>query len=183
MKDQKPFIQPYQESWVADFSTIKEVLSHQLQGLAIAIEHVGSTSVPGLAAKPIIDIDLIHKPNDFAKVNDGLTQLGYFHNGNQGIKDREAFKRDNSLSPHPTLDSIKHHLYVCPDFSQEFKRHLLFRDYLRKEAATRKEYESLKLQIAEEANQDRKVYATLKEEKARDFVEMVIGKALEGMEL
>ncbi len=178
MKNEHLLIQPYQESWANDFLKIKEVLIRQLHDISVTFEHVGSTSVPGLSAKPIIDIDLIHKPNDFSKIDNGLTQLGYFHNGDQGIAEREAFKREVSSKTHPILDWIKHHLYVCPDFSKELKRHLLFRDYLKGDEVTRKVYESLKLQIAEKADQDRKTYAKLKEVRATEFIESVLIEAL-----
>ncbi|MEM6829421.1 MAG: GrpB family protein, partial [Bacteroidota bacterium] len=113
----------------------------------------------------------------FPIIKNGLETLGYFHNGNQGIVDREVFKRNRTLSPHPVLDSIQHHLYVCPDFSEELKKHLLFRNYLRGHAEARKHYETIKIQLSKEANQDRKVYAMLKEEKASDFIASTLSKA------
>ena len=81
---------------------------------------------------------------------------------------------------HPVLDVITHHLYVCPAESAELKRHLLFRDYLREHGWAREEYRKLKKSIAERANQDRKMYADIKEEEAKAFVLRVVKLAESG---
>lgn len=178
MKKQNMLIQKYQYKWVNDFKQIKEILLKALEELNINIEHIGSTSIPNLAAKPIIDIDIIYySDDDFEKVKLGLESVGYYHNGDQGIFQREAFKRKPNKEKHEILDFIVHHLYVCPSESKELKRHLLFRDYLIKHAVARKEYETIKLQIAREANQDRKRYAAIKEIKAKGFIQSIIAKA------
>lgn len=173
-------IQEYQTQWNNDFQVIRSILDQALVGLNVSIEHVGSTAVPDLAAKPIIDIDIAFADNvRFAEIRSRLEHIGYFHNSNQGIRDREVFKRDNAPKAHPVLDSLAHHLYVCPVHSQELWRHLLFRDYLRKHTDARQEYQALKYRIAEEARQDRKNYAALKEIHAKAFVEMILTKAWE----
>jgi GrpB-like predicted nucleotidyltransferase (UPF0157 family) len=170
-------IQEYNRQWPADFQRIKTILSDALTGIPVTIEHVGSTAVPGLAAKPIIDIDVVLADrNDFESIKERLAQIGYYHNGDQGIADREVFKRSTS-EYEEVLDAIAHHLYVCSIDSEELKRHLLFRDYLHTHAAARNEYQQLKQQLAEEANNDRKRYAQLKEEKAKAFIEGILAKA------
>ena len=117
---------PYDEKWITEFERIKKELLIVLKGYIIAIEHVGSTSVEGLAAKPVIDIDvIINDYSSFEDIKSRLAQIGYAHEGDLGIKDREAFKYENK--PH----LMKHHLYVCPAYSEELKRHIAFRDYLR----------------------------------------------------
>lgn len=164
-------IQPYHKSWEKDFILIKEIIIDLLGESYLEIEHIGSTAVPGLAAKPIIDIDLVyHQIDEFDKIKEGLESLGYYHNGNQGIPQREVFKRNKKSHYHEVLDGIDHHLYVCPANSPELKRHLLFRDYLRTHDDVREEYEDLKYEIARIAQQDKKVYAKLKEEMAREFI-------------
>lgn len=174
----KMLIQKYQTSWADYFLEIKKVINSSLLNLDIRIEHIGSTSVPKLAAKPIIDIDIVYSSNvKFETIKNGLVEIGYFHNGNQGIEDREVFKRKELNQQHEILDLIIHHLYVCPHYSEEFHRHIMFRDFLRKNKMERKQYEELKLQIAKEANQNRKVYAKIKETKARDFIESILKKA------
>jgi GrpB-like predicted nucleotidyltransferase (UPF0157 family) len=169
-------IQEYQESWIEDFNAIRDVLNETLRGLIVSIEHVGSTSIPNLAAKPIIDVDIIiDNYQSFDAVKSRLESIGYLHAGDQGIANREVFKRDKLLN-HKVLDSITHHLYVCPIDSEELKKHLLFRDFLRANTNARIEYERLKYEIADQANQDKKKYAELKEIKAKQFIDTVIAK-------
>jgi len=165
-------ILPYSPDWESQFLRIRELLATALGTTHLRIEHIGSTAVPGLAAKPIIDIDIVHaKDASFQPIIDALASLGYFHNGDQGIPGREVFKRRKPSAGHPVLDQLQHHLYACPEDSPELNRHLHFRDYLRINQAARNEYSQLKSDIAAAAGQDRKQYAILKETRARDFVE------------
>jgi GrpB-like predicted nucleotidyltransferase (UPF0157 family) len=176
-------IKEYEASWPERFDKISAVVGSALHGVAHRIEHVGSTSVSGLAAKPIIDIDIVYmKPCDFLEIGRRLYKLGYMHNGNQGILDREAFKRIESRRRHRILDKIRHHLYVCPAESAALNRHLLFRDYLRENAWARREYYALKKDIAVRANQDQKAYASMKEVEAKDFVLRIIELAESAIE-
>ncbi len=172
-------IQPYNEKWVADFQAIALILREALPNLDVQVEHVGSTSVPQLAAKAIIDLDLIYPPSvHFEEIKKGLVSLGYFHNGDQGIPQREVFKRQPVSLAHPVLDELEHHLYVCPLAGMEWQRHVRFRDYLKKDATTRMAYQALKVAIAAEVKQDRKAYASLKETRAKSFIETVLARAL-----
>lgn len=172
-------IRGYDPAWPAGFAKIRDILCAGLDDPAYSVEHVGSTSVPGLAAKPIIDIDIVYPDAAvFAALSDKLSTLGYTHNGDQGIPGREAFKRVEDGSD-AVLDVIRHHLYACPSDSLELRRHLLFRDYLRTHEEIRIEYEGLKFRIAVEAGQDHESYARLKESRARKFIEQIILKAEE----
>lgn len=171
-------IQKYNPLWVQHFKSLKKEFKHALQGIFVEIEHIGSTSVIGLAAKPIIDIDIVYwEDEDFEKIKTRLSAIGYFHNGDQGIYEREVFKRKDLVKKHPILDQLKHHLYVCPSDGNELKRHLLFRDFLRKNETVRKEYEKIKFEIAEEVNQNRKKYAALKELRAKEWIQSIIDLA------
>ncbi len=168
-------IQQYKESWPADFIAISKILKEVLLDLNITFEHIGSTSIPGLAAKPIIDIDIVYNlPDEFEKIRSELEKIGYYHNGNQGIVDREVFKRNNTANKYPILDSIAHHLYFCPANSKELQRHILFRDHLLKNETARIQYQAMKYEIAESAEQDRKKYAQLKEIKTSSFINRII---------
>ncbi len=132
-------VEPYSESWKDEFIRIKEFLLSALEGCVLAIEHVGSTSVEGLAAKPIIDVDIVIKDyNSFELVKDRLSKLGYTHEGDLGIKDRQAFKYKEMSG------LMKHHLYVCPEYSEQLKIHLAFRDYLRTHTEDRDWYADVK---------------------------------------
>ena len=144
----------------------------------LSIEHIGSTAIPNLAAKPIIDIDVVFDENtDFETIKRQLENIGYYHNGNQGIPDRDVFKRLKMSGKHAVLDGIVHHLYVCPIDSEELKKHILFRNYLITHEKERIQYQNMKFEIAEEAHQDHKKYAQLKEMKAQKFINDLIMKS------
>jgi GrpB-like predicted nucleotidyltransferase (UPF0157 family) len=148
---------PYDEKWKAEFERIKEELLLVLDNSIIAIEHVGSTSVEGLAAKPIIDIDIIIKDyNSFEDIKIRLAQIGYTHEGDLGIKDRQAFQYENKQH------LMKHHLFVCPAYSEELKRHITFRDYLRQNQKDRDWYGEVKTLAAERYPEDINSYMIAK---------------------
>ena len=134
---------PYDAAWKLDFAKIRDELAEALGKLALRIEHVGSTSVPGLSAKPIIDIDVVIRNYEvFDKVVAALGTIGYRHEGNLGIVGREAFKYDGK-------EHLRnHHLYVCTEDSPELRRHLAFRDYLRANPDAVKEYSRIKEEAA-----------------------------------
>ena len=126
MKTKKVVVVPYDQSWRSDFEEIKKEIEDVLGDLIIGIEHVGSTSVEGMSAKPCIDIDVVIKDSSVLDaVISKLGTIGYLHEGNLGIQDREAF----GYSDKSHLQ--KHHLYVCPQYSRELHRHITFRDFLR----------------------------------------------------
>ena len=139
---------PYDKKWQQDFLDIKKELTEALEmsqeqgSLALAIEHVGSTSVPGLSAKPIIDIDVVVRAGDVQAAIQALAGIGYNHEGNLGIPGREAF----GYSGKEHLR--EHHLYLCPENSPELKRHLAFRDFLRTHPQAVEEYSRIKLEAA-----------------------------------
>ncbi len=172
----KLLIQKYNPVWIKNFLKIKQELEIALAGIPYQIEHVGSTSVPDLDAKLIIDVDIIYKGNlSFEKIKAALLNIGYYHNGDQGIPKREVFKREGIIK-NPILDSITHHLYVCLQGSQGLERHLLSRDYLRKHQWAREKYQQMKYEIADKVNQDKKAYAELKELTINNFIDEIIEK-------
>ena len=130
---------PYDRAWKAAFDAIKEEVERALGDLVIGIEHVGSTSVEGLSAKPCIDIDVVIEDYGvFGEVVRRLADIGYIHEGDLGIPDREAF----CYSGKPHL--MTHHLYVCPQRSRELHRHITFRDFLRSHPDAAKQYGAVK---------------------------------------
>lgn len=139
MAARRVIVLPYDAAWAQDFISIRNELADALGDLALRIEHVGSTSVPGLSAKPIIDIDVVIR--DYA-VFDGaaaaLQRIGYRHEGNLGIAGREAFGYEGKAHLR------EHHLYVCPADSPELKRHTAFRDYLRSHPEAVRRYSRIK---------------------------------------
>lgn len=118
------------------------------------IEHIGSTAVPGIAAKPVIDIlvGVPPKANRAAYVA-VMRQLGYEHRGANGIPGRDYFVRGAPRS---------HQLHLVSWSSGLWRDHLAFRDYLRAHPHTAREYEALKRQFAIAFADDRPKYAEAK---------------------
>ena len=143
MATRQVMVLPYDACWKMDFLRIKDELQDALKGLALRIEHVGSTSVPGLSAKPIIDIDVVIEDDSrLEAVISALRGIGYRHEGNLGIVGREAFAYDGKEHLR------RHHLYVCPEDSPELKRHIAFRDYLRSHPGAARDYSRVKEEVA-----------------------------------
>jgi GrpB-like predicted nucleotidyltransferase (UPF0157 family) len=160
--------------WAVWFSRLREVICSRLGLPRSALHHVGSTSVPGLAAKPIIDMDLeIPGYEVFDEISGKLQTLGYADRGDLGIPDRISFSRRDPTVPYctPRRGWIDHHLYVCPSHSRELKRHLAFREVLLRNPKAREEYAALKRGLEAEAMGERKIYVALKEERARLFID------------
>ena len=149
MRTANVVVLPYDARWKTDFEAIKQELLPAVGDLIIAIEHVGSTSVEGLSAKPCIDIDMVIEDNSLLDaVVQRLAAIGYRHEGDLGIPGREAF----AYSDKPHLQ--KHHLYVCPRQSAELHRHLTFRNFLRANPDAVKQYGAVKEEAARLFPQD-----------------------------
>ena len=145
----------YDPSWPQQFAELRERLMSVLAGVVVGIEHVGSTAVPGLAAKPIIDIDVVI-PDWYLlpTVIERLAMLGYSHRGDLGIAGREAFEQPPDLP--------RHHLYVCAADADELRRHLRLRDYLRAHPEAARAYEQLKRRAARVFPNDLEAYTEAK---------------------
>lgn len=141
MKTKYVIVEDYNPEWKNEFARIKNELLTALSGKIDSIEHIGSTSVEGLSAKPIIDIDIVID-NNFEKVKEALESIEYTHEGDFGIYGRESFSYKNKS--HLML----HHLYVCNRDNEELYRHIIFRDYLRQHKEDRDRYSSIKKQMA-----------------------------------
>lgn len=167
----------YDPTWPAEFTEIRQLLLRPLGPHVIDVHHVGSTSIPGMLAKPILDIDIeISNYDVFPVVVEKLRSLGYAHEGDLGIADRHAFRRISSEVPYtdPPRHWIEQHLYVCPTESKELHRQLLFRDRLRSDASLRARYRNLKLDCLSQCDDQRKVYQSLKEQKGATFFAEVL---------
>ena len=137
----------YDPAWPLHFEQLRRTIAAALGDVALSVEHVGSTSVPGLAAKPIIDISVVVRDDaDVSAAIERLATIGYAHQGNLGIEGREAF----GSPPGP----IAHHLYVCPQRSPGLANHLAVRDHLRADPDAVREYGELKMRLAREFPHD-----------------------------
>jgi GrpB-like predicted nucleotidyltransferase (UPF0157 family) len=164
----------FDERWAESFQSIKSVISKSLNDLIIDTEHVGSTSVNGLGAKPILDIDIvIESYHVFPNVIQGLEKIGYFHEEEWSFEGREAFARKDVSTPWDGKGTqwMDHHLYVCHKDSKELARHIAFRDYLRNNPQSVLEYERIKSDLANKVS-DRKSYTEGKTE----FINKILEK-------
>ena len=131
----------YDSTWPKAFEQLRSNIWPAVADFALAVEHVGSTSVPGLAAKPVIDISaVVSNEADVSVAIERLATLGYVHRGNLGVEGREAFDSPHALPAH--------HLYVCPSDSLALVNHLKLRDHLRANPSAAKEYGELKRRLA-----------------------------------
>lgn len=145
----------YNPAWPETFERLREHLLDGLKDGVIAIEHVGSTAVPGLAAKPIIDIDIvIEHLHELPKVGRLLENLGYEHLGDLGIEGRHAFGPPNDLP--------RHHLYVVSSGSKPHRDHIDLRDHLRASKHDAHRYAEAKKSLAIRFRHDREAYTEAK---------------------
>jgi GrpB-like predicted nucleotidyltransferase (UPF0157 family) len=116
----------------------------------ISIEHVGSTSIPGIPAKPIIDIGISVKDYNEAEICiKPIEDLGYEYKGELGITRRHYFTKG---------DPRTHHLHMNEINSKDWNNQIKFRDFLRKNGDYAKEYSEIKIKLAEKFSDDREAY-------------------------
>lgn len=164
-------IVPYDPSWPAAFEMEAARLRDALASVALRIDHHGSTAVPGLSAKPIIDIQLsVETVQPLSAYAGQLEALGYTH----------VPHADDSFCPffhRPLHWPHSHHLHVVEKGGHEERRTLAFRDYLRDHSEVAREYEALKRAVAARTlatdPESRERYAAAK----TDFIERVVSLA------
>ena len=167
-------VKHYDPTWPLWFEELRHRFDSVLSGRYCSIEHVGSTSVAGMTAKPIIDIDIVIERQDFESTKDRLAEIGYFHEGDLGIPGRDAF----DLSDSGLKESLPaHHTYVCDMYGEALKRHLVFRDFLRQSPEYAYRLSNLKWQLAGEHDNDRQSYMDGKAALCEEIYE----KALEAL--
>lgn len=148
-------ITEYDDAWPRDFEQLAAPLRDLVRNLRGRVEHIGSTSVPDLAAKPIIDIDVVMPSSaEVPAAIELLRSIGYTYQGDKGIAGREAF-----VSPE---DRLPHHTYVVVEGSEPLIQHVRFRDHLREHPEVAAEYASLKRRLAAVYGSDRLGYTEAK---------------------
>jgi len=163
----KVVLSPYNPQWVTLFQDERKRISAVSDDILIEIEHVGSTSVEGLIAKPIIDIAATYK--DEGKIEDliqKIESLGYEYVKDAGISDRIYFsKRKKGIS--------YYHLHIYLQDSINYQKQIAFRVYLRKHPKARDEYGELKKKLYEQYQDDRVKYTEEKTEFILDILSKV----------
>ncbi len=166
-RDKNSLVVQYDPQWAEEFDQIAIVLKEAFGSFMSRICHVGSTAIPGMAAKPVLDIIVELAPGvTITTATEILTPMGYEYEGNLGIPDRYAYRNTSPAVPFSKRRSswMHHHLYICPYSTPEFARMLLFRDKLRNSLELRKEYMEIKQQALQRAQGIRQIYV---DEKAR----------------
>jgi GrpB-like predicted nucleotidyltransferase (UPF0157 family) len=159
---------PYTVEWNRFFEKEKDILTSAIGEYVLDIQHVGSTSISGMVAKPIIDIAVAVANFEEARVCIGpIEQLGYEYRGEHGIPRRHYFVKDNPRT---------HHLHMNEVDSLAWQDHILFRDYLTENPDVAGEYAALKLRLAQRYKTDREAYQAGKD----PFIEKVLSKARAG---
>jgi GrpB-like predicted nucleotidyltransferase (UPF0157 family) len=159
-------IVPYDPGWPAEFAGLGAGMRAALGDVAVRIDHIGSTSVPGLAAKPVIDVQIsvrsLAPPDAFVVP---LTEMGFVYRADNPERTKRYFREP------PGRRRTHVHVRRLGSFAQQFP--LLFRDYLRCHAASAAEYAAVKRRCAAEFRNDRTGYVQAKE----DFVWAVVRRA------
>jgi GrpB-like predicted nucleotidyltransferase (UPF0157 family) len=163
-------VNDYNPTWPAKFVEEMQRLQNEIGELIEEIQHIGSTSVTGLAAKPIIDI-LIVVPNISVVQHCilPLERLGYSYHGEGGIADRHFFRKP----PHGFDRDF--HIHMIERSNEQYEFYIFFRDYLQAHAEARQAYADLKRELAARFGSDRTSYTAAK----HDFIRLLIEKARE----
>lgn len=160
-------VTPYDASWPLRYEEERRRIVDALGDLLLAVEHVGSTAVPGLCAKPIVDILAgLRRFEDGERCVAPLEALNYEYRGEAGVPGRLFFRKF-------TGERRTHHLHVVELDGREWRRHILFRDALRRNGALASEYGQLKTSLAGRLPRDRERYTEAK----APFIERVLSRA------
>ncbi len=158
---------PYSSEWKRLFAEEERVLRASIGAYVMDIQHVGSTAIPGLEAKPIIDIAVaVRRLEDVEKCIEPLERLGYEYKGDEGHPGRFFFAKGG-----PSRRT--HYVHVVEWNSDSWKNLLLFRDYLRQHKEAAEEYAKLKRELARKSQGNRAFYTPGKAE----FIESVLSRA------
>ncbi|BBY64013.1 hypothetical protein MHEL_22560 [Mycolicibacterium helvum] len=142
---------PYDTSWPLQFAALRDRLTSALCNVEHRVEHVGSTAVPGLCAKPVIDVDVVVPTAAWvSRATAALCRARYRHQGDLGIAGRQAFENPP--------DWPYHHLYLVVSDSIAHRDHIDFRDHLRGHPEDAKRYGNVKYELAVHLAANRKRY-------------------------
>lgn len=166
LEPSKVRVAPYSLEWHDVFEAERSKLADALGSLAVHIEHVGSTAVPGMSAKPIIDIAIaIERSESAARISKILDEVGYKFAVDARSEGGLIFYREIN----PRLRT--HHVHVISIDDPQWRNYLRFRDLLRKDASVRRAYTALKERLAREFADDRDSYTMGKSDFVRAALE------------
>jgi len=149
---------PHDPRWKALFLDEQAILDDSLGEQAIAIEHIGSTSIPGILAKPIIDILIeVVSVDELDKLNPVMESVGYEVMGEFGIESRRYFRKTNAFGRRT------HHVHAFSSSSPHLLRHLAFRDFLIAHPETAQRYSEIKAKLTKHGQTSMEAYISGKE--------------------
>ena len=147
-------LSPYRDEWPVLFESEKKIIASAIGDHVRDIQHVGSTSIPGMPAKPILDLGIAVDEFESARTCiEPLTDIGYSFRGEHGIPRRHYFTRG---------DPTTHHIHMVEESSDEWTKLIRFRDRLRADPNTAEGYCMLKTGLCERLSGDRKAYQAAK---------------------
>lgn len=159
----------YSENWVKQYLLEETFLKDKLKNYILEIEHVGSTSIPGIKAKPIIDILIvIESLNKIDEIENILSKYGYYNRGGQGVDDRCFFAKGEE-------DARTHYIHFTTFKSKTYYNLLYFKKYLIEHPEYITRYCDLKEELAKKYRDDRKKYTAEK----NNFIKAIINLAME----
>ncbi|WP_144646571.1 GrpB family protein [Priestia megaterium] len=165
--DKQVIIEEYTSNWALSFKEEEKLLKDIMSNKAISIEHIGSTSVKGLGAKPILDIMVgVCNLGEVVGLIEPLNNIGYEHIFHKEFPNRRFFRKG-------LWRAGTHHLHIYKYESEEWNNNILFRNYLRKHSDIRDQYNQLKIELAQKYSFDRVGYTEAK----APFITAVIQKA------
>ena len=160
-------LKKHQDEWAVAFEEEKENLKKLVGDIALNIQHTGSTSIPNLSAKPIIDILMaVHSLSEVSKIRAALEGAGYEYRENGSDDIQVLFAKGPE-------ERRTHYLHITTLGSSEWKNSLAFRDYLRTHPEEMERYEALKQKLAAQYPDNRAMYTAGK----KDYFEEVFKKA------
>lgn len=167
-------VEKYNPEWQEEFNKEKKNLEKIFDNVAISIEHVGSTSIIGLSAKPIIDIAVgVDSLEDIAKVKEKILKFSHYSIKENNTDGEILMRRGVPIKHGEDKPSfITHFIHILEINGRRYKETLAFRDYLRKNKVVLKEYDNLKQKLAIKYQNERKVYAKAKDE----FIKSILSK-------
>ena len=177
MRSRPVVLVPYDETWPQQFAGLREEIAGACRGLLLAVEHIGSTAIPGLAAKPVIDVmPVLRRFEDGPRCAELLAPFGYRYLGENGIPGRHYFVKGYDPATGDRIANV--HMYEKGH--EEWRAHLAFRDYLRAHPQWRERYERLKSDLARAHGADVEAYAEAKTDFVKQVVALAFAEAGEG---
>jgi GrpB-like predicted nucleotidyltransferase (UPF0157 family) len=157
----------YDARWPALFAAEEQRIRGQCGTLALRLEHIGGTSIPGMCAKPVLDIAAgLPRNSSTHDYVAALEQAGYEHRGERGVPGRQYFRRGQPRA---------YHVHLVEEGGPLWREYVAFRDYLRADAEAARQFADLKRVLAARFSQDREAYMNAKSSHVQEILRLLTG--------